>query len=113
MLIWESPLTSARSELQQYSYAPMSGDSPQYSISSMIIPASIQEGQYVLRVDYSPSRLFRKEGNRYIKISDDMRGTYVSSNKQLDSFINNPADGQGADGKEQQYLSKVIKPKTD
>ena len=77
-------------------------------------PNSIQDGQYVLRVDYSPSRLFRKEGNRYIKVSEDFRGTFVSSNKGLDSFINNTSNSPVTDdGKERQYLSKVIKPKVD
>mgnify|MGYP003346177606 CR=1 FL=1 len=77
-------------------------------------PNSITEGQYVLRTDYSPSRLFRKEGNRYIKVSDDFRGTYVSSNKQLDSFINNTnSSAVTEDNKERQYLSKVVKPKVD
>ena len=77
-------------------------------------PASITNGQYVLRTDYSPSRLFRKEGNRFIKISENMRGTYVSSNKELDSFINNTTPSTATDdGKERQFLSKVIKPKAD
>jgi hypothetical protein len=77
-------------------------------------PNSITEGQYVLRVDYSPSRLFRKEGNRYIKVSENFRGTYVSSNKGLDSFINNTSSSSVTDdNKERQYLSKVIKPKAD
>ena len=77
-------------------------------------PPSIQEGQYVLRVDYAPSRLFRKEGNRYIKVSENFRGTYVSSNTGLDGFINNESSSNvTADNKERQYLSKVIKPKAD
>ena len=77
-------------------------------------PGSITEGQYVLRTDYSPSRLFRKTGNRYIKISDNFRGSYVSSNKGLSSFVNNNASSTVTDdNKEQQYLSKVVKPKTD
>ena len=67
----------------------------------------------MLRVDYSPNRLFRKEGNRYIKVSDDFRGSYVSSNQQLDSFINNDTAGKGSNNKEREYLSKVVKPKTD
>ena len=68
----------------------------------------------MLRTDYSPSRLFRKDGNRFIKISDNMRGHYVSSNKGLDSFINNENSSTATDdNKERQYLSKVIKPKAD
>jgi hypothetical protein len=43
-----------------------------------------------------------------------MRGTFVTSNKELDSFINNDtASTVTTDGKERQYLSKVIKPKAD
>jgi len=77
-------------------------------------PSTLQEGDYVLRVDYSPSRLFRKEGNRFIKITDDIRGLYTRTSKVLDSFINNTnSSSVTGDSKEQQYLSKIIKPKAD
>ena len=68
----------------------------------------------LIPVRLNSSRLFRKEGNRYIKVSDDFRGTYVSTNKQLDSFINNTnSSAVTDDNKERQYLSKVVKPKVD
>lgn len=77
-------------------------------------PSSLQEGDYVLRTDYHPSRLFRKEGSRFIKISDNLRGLYTSSNKGLDSFINNTSSSSVTDdGQEKQNLSKVIPPKAD
>jgi len=77
-------------------------------------PNSLNDGDYVLRTDYSPNRLFKKVGNRFIKIEDDMRGTYSAANRILNTFIENTSsNADTSDGKEQQGLSKAVKPKTD
>jgi hypothetical protein len=77
-------------------------------------PNSLNDGDYVLRTDYNPNRLFKKVGNRFIKIEDDMRGTYSAANRILNTFVENAnANLDTADGKEQQGLSKAVKPKTD
>ena len=77
-------------------------------------PASLNDGDYVLRTDYEPNRLFKKAGNRFIRISDDNRGTYSAANRILNTFVENTnTNTQTADGKEQQGLSKAVKPRTD
>ena len=77
-------------------------------------PNSLNDGDYVLRTDYSPNRLFKKVGNRFIKIEDDMRGTYSAANRILNTFIENTnPNADNTDGKEQQGLSKAVKPRTD
>jgi len=77
-------------------------------------PSSINDGEYVLRTDYQPARLFRKQGTRYIKIEDDKRGSWSAANSVLNSFINNTFSSPNtSDGKERQFLSKVVKPKAD
>ena len=69
---------------------------------------------YILRTDYEPNRLFKKVGNRFIRISDDHRGTYSAANRILNTFIENTnTNTDNADGKEQQGLSKAVKPRTD
>jgi len=58
--------------------------------------------------------LFKKVGNRFIKIEDDFRGTYSAANRILNTFIENTNSTEGtADGNEQQGLSKAVKPRTD
>ena len=77
-------------------------------------PNSLNDGDYVLRTDYSPNRLFKKVGNRFIKIEDDMRGTYSAANRILNTFIENTnPNADNTDGKEQQGLYKAVKPRTD
>jgi hypothetical protein len=77
-------------------------------------PNSLNDGDYILRTDYEPNRLFKKVGNRFIRISDDHRGTYSAANRILNTFVENTnASDNTSDGKEQQGLSKAVKPRTD
>ena len=77
-------------------------------------PSSLNDGDYILRTDYEPNRLFKKVGNRFIRISDDHRGSYSAANRILNTFVENTnTNTQTADGKEQQGLSKAVKPRTD
>ena len=47
-------------------------------------------------------------------MSDDHRGTYSAANRILNTFIENTnTSTQTADGREQQGLSKAVKPRTD
>ena len=76
-------------------------------------PSSLNDGDYILRTDYEPNRLFKKVGNRFIRISDDHRGTYSAANRILNTFIENTnTNTDNADGREQQGLSKAVKPRT-
>ena len=41
----------------------------------------IDDGSYFLRTDFTPNRLFRKSGTRWIKISDDNQKTWAAANR--------------------------------
>ena len=54
-------------------------------------PLSPQLGQYYLRLDFNPNRLFRYDGTRWVKVEDAVRTNLTpgSSNKtQLSGFVN-------------------------
>ena len=100
-------------------------------------PVGPAEGQFHLRTDYKPTRLFRYSKGRWSKIEDDVRtnithlgpsdagtdigtssdGSTARSQKETlkTSFINNDnqqiIDGQTV--KERQSLSKALRPKAD
>jgi len=97
------------------------GDVPpngiQLSGSGNVFPIEgINEGDYFLRTDFNPNRLFQKQGDRWAKISDDNRFAWAAANRALTTFINNDekteyTDGQIADVKTN--MSQVVKPRTD
>ena len=75
-------------------------------------------GQFCLRKDYLPNRLFRFNGSRWVKIEDNVRMTMSNDDTrqtQKTSFINNPtiSNINGHDIKEKQSLSKALRPKAD
>ena len=99
-------------------------------------PLQPAEGQYHLRTDYLPKRLFRFDGRRWAKVEDVTRMTMSNmgyedvvdggspNNVFLDkdvrltqktTFINNPAVNtiNGKQIKEKQSLSKALRPKAD
>jgi hypothetical protein len=88
-------------------------------------------GQFYLRTDYLPNRLFRFDGSHWVKFEDNVRMTLnnfgsediskpVNTGKQIQqtlksSFINNTTTATigGKVIKERQALSKALKPKAD
>jgi len=81
-------------------------------------PTASVDGDYFLRTDYSPKRLFRYDGNRWIKLQDGVRVDLTNTdtrNTQKTTFINNPATSQigGETVPEKQSLSKALRPKAD
>ncbi len=83
-------------------------------------PSNPVEGMFVLRTDYSPNRLFRFDGRRFVKIEDNVRQTMTQTNTrntQKTGFINNTNTTTLADGssttKERVALSKLLKPQAD
>lgn len=81
-------------------------------------PADPSEGDYALRLDYYPNRLFRFNGNRWVKVEDNVRYAYQpdGSRTQLGSFIENNNEFTAQDGRvyySRQSLSEAIKPKAD
>jgi hypothetical protein len=78
--------------------------------------SGVNDGDYFLRTDFSPNRLFKKSGSRWIRISDDFRAVWAAANRVLTTFINNDNFTINSDGEvtaEKTNLSKVVKPKTD
>jgi hypothetical protein len=59
--------------------------------AGITFPASPSEGDFYLRLDYLPNRLFRFNGSRWVKIEDSVRANISpGSNDTLrSSFINN------------------------
>jgi hypothetical protein len=100
--------------------------------SGITFPTNPAEGQFCLRTDYFPKRLFRFNGNRWIKYEDNVRMTMSNlgtsdtdsgerfegrdtRQNQKGTFINNTNERM-IDGKlvkEKQSLSKALKPKAD
>jgi len=82
-------------------------------------PAQAQEGQYVLRLDYFPNRLFRYNGRAWTRIEDAVRTDLTNgpNNKTLrSSFVNNTATVQTTDRgaiPSRQSLSELLKPRAD
>tara|TARA_B100001093_G_scaffold381955_1_gene367516 strand:- start:117 stop:1298 length:1182 start_codon:yes stop_codon:yes gene_type:complete len=81
-------------------------------------PANSQEGDFVLRLDFLPNRLFRYSGSRWIKVEDDVRSklTPGTGNTQRDGFINNTATFTADDNTtatSRQSLSDALKPRED
>ena len=100
--------------------------------AGIAFPINPTLGQYCLRKDYLPNRLFRFNGTRWIKIEDVARMTMsnlgtddVLSGQRFEgkdvrqtqktSFINNDTTAQidGRTVKEKQGLSKALRPKAD
>lgn len=79
-------------------------------------PPNLNDGDFFLRTDYTPDRLFRKKGNIFVKIEDDMRYKWTAYNRKLDTFIDNTSTDTHTDGsvkKQKTALSKVLKPKVN
>ena len=100
--------------------------------AGIAFPINPTLGQYCLRKDYLPNRLFRFNGTRWTKIEDVARMTMnnlgtddVLSGQRFEgkdvrqtqktSFINNDTTAQidGRTVKEKQGLSKALRPKAD
>jgi hypothetical protein len=81
-------------------------------------PPDNVEGDYFLRTDFLPNRLFQFTGDRWRKVYDDVRMTMTNgSNRQTQqgTFINNDntTTVAGETFPEKQSLSKALRPKAD
>ena len=79
---------------------------------------NINKGDYWLRTDYLPNRLFRYDGNRWIKVEDSVRLTTTNNstrNTFKTGFINNSSTTtiNGLTVEQRQALSDALKPKAD
>jgi len=81
-------------------------------------PQVSEEGDFYLRTDYFPNRLFRYNGSRWVKFEDNVRAELPSSdtaNNQIGTFVNNTNKNVigGVEVEEKQSLSQALKPKAD
>ena len=79
-------------------------------------PETMVDGQYYLRIDYFPERLFQKQGNCFKFIEENVLKSWTAYNRVLDTFIDGTADTILADGtivSEKQPLSQIVKQKVD
>jgi len=77
-------------------------------------PEDLKDGDYFLRTDFEPNRLFMKKGSCFVKIESDTRQKWTGPNKVLDSFINNDNERTNTDGTtepEKVALNKVVRPR--
>ena len=104
--------------------APTNGAPYGFGINFPINPIN---GQFYLRTDYLPNRLFRYDGRNWIKFEDNVRMTNSTQggtqtvdtskirNNQKSGFVNNTntATIAGEVVQERQSLSKALRPKAD
>jgi hypothetical protein len=80
--------------------------------------SNIDKGDYFLRTDYLPNRLFRFDGARWVKIEDSVRITTTNTDTRSNyktSFVNNATEStiNGLTTKQRQSLTEALKPKAD
>jgi hypothetical protein len=85
-----------------------------------VFPTNALLGDYVLRLDYFPNRLFRFNGDRWIKVEDNVRTNLTpgaSDNKtQRSKFVNNKDTLKTKDRGDiptLQGLSDLLRPSAD
>lgn len=94
-----------------------------YPVTETIdFPLDAIVGDFVLRIDYLPNRLFRYDGKHWIKMEDDMRTPLTAGDREtlLAGFQNNTTTSSGSAGdnclgstEERQALSEILRPKAD
>ena len=80
--------------------------------------SNVNKGDYFLRTDYLPNRLFRFDGIRWVKIEDAVRLTTTNNDSRANwktSFVNTSGTAtiNGLTVDQRQSLSDVLKPKAD
>jgi hypothetical protein len=80
--------------------------------------SNIDKGDYFLRTDYLPNRLFRFDGTRWVKIEDSVRITTTNNDSRANyktSFVNNATTDtiNGLTVNQRQALTEALKPKAD
>jgi hypothetical protein len=88
--------------------------------SGVSFPDNANQGDYFLRLDYLPNRLFRFNGSRWAKVEDVQRTNITpgatDNLTQRSSYVNNSntyTDSWGTTRNELQPLSSILNPKAD
>lgn len=110
-----APVKAAEGYLTGDGLAPNGFAAPQM----VSFPSEPSVGDYVLRIDYFPSRLFRYGGSRWTYVEEDLRTPLTNgadNETQRSSFVNNTntfTDETGTTHDERQSLSEALTPKAD
>jgi len=80
--------------------------------------SGVDKGDFFLRVDYLPNRLFRYDGTRWVKIEDSVRITTTNNDSRANfktGFVNNSTSStiNGLTVEQRQALTDALKPKAD
>ena len=80
--------------------------------------SNIDKGDYFLRTDFLPNRLFRYDGARWVKIEDSVRITTTNNDSRANyktGFVNNSSSDtiNGLTTNQRQSLTNALKPKAD
>jgi len=94
---------------------PANGEAFGHGLS---FPTGSVEGDFFLRTDFMPNRLFRYDGTRWVKQEDSVRMTLTNTNTrshQNGTFVNNTNTNEigGENVQERQSLSQALRPKAD
>jgi len=88
--------------------------------AGVAFPSQASEGDYFLRLDYLPNRLFRYSASRWHKVEDNVRTNLTpgaaNNQTQKSGYVNNTntfTDAVGSTHNELQPLSKILTPKAD
>jgi len=81
-------------------------------------PDNYNDGDYFLRTDFLPNRLFRFDGTRWVKIEDSVRLTTTNTDTRANwktKFVNEASSTtiNGLTVEQRQSLSNALKPKAD
>ena len=89
-------------------------------VQGIAFPDYAKAGEFALRTDYIPNRLFRFDGTRWIRIEDVQRTNLTPNSDQnktlFSGFTHNSTtwvDSQGNTRHEKQSLADALKPKAD
>ena len=88
-------------------------------VAGTSFPQNPNIGDFVLRTDFVPNRLFRYSGTRWVKIEDNVRTELTpgpTNRTQRSIFVNNTETFVDTEGRTQpvrQSLSKALTPKAD
>lgn len=89
-------------------------------VAGVSFPGNPAHGDYCLRLDYLPNRLFRYDSKRWVKVEDNVRTNLTPGNTTNEtlrnSFANNTTQHTLKNGdviNERQSLSHALRPKAD
>jgi len=116
----EDPTASSPSRSGYAGYLVEDGQPPNGAAfgSGTSFPVINEAGDYFLRTDFLPNRLFKFDGSRWLKVQDNIRMTMTNTDQRLNqigTFINNTNTDVIGDETvtERQALSKALRPKPD